>query len=65
MLLEKIEAQINKLEEKEEKKKEYDEFFKSMLKKYGVKSPDELPKEKEKEFYDEVDKKWKAKVETD
>lgn len=45
--------------------KEYDEFFKSMLKKHKVKSYNDLPKEKQKKFFDEVDKKWKAKKETD
>jgi hypothetical protein len=45
--------------------KEYDEFFNSMLKKYKVKSYKDLPKDKQKKFFDEVDKAWKAKKETD
>jgi arabinogalactan endo-1,4-beta-galactosidase len=45
--------------------KEYDDFFKGMLKKYKVKSYKDLPKDKQKKFFDEVDKAWKAKKETD
>ena len=45
--------------------KEYDDFFKSMLKKWKVKSYKDLPKAKQKKFFDEVDAKWKAKKETD
>ena len=45
--------------------KEYDDFFKGMLKKYKVKSYKDLPKNKQKDFFDEVDKAWKAKKETD
>lgn len=43
--------------------KEYDDFFKSMLKKYKVKSYKDLPKDKQKKFFDEVDKAWDSKVE--
>ena len=42
---------------------EYQKFFKSALKKFGVSSPSELDGEKEKEFYDYVDKNWKGKDE--
>lgn len=52
-------------EAKKEGGKEYDKFFNSMLKKYKVKSYKDLPKNKQKSFFDEVDKKWKAKKETD
>ena len=45
--------------------KQYDDFFKSMLKKYKIKSYKDLPKDKQKKFFDEVDKKWSAKKETD
>ena len=38
----------------------YQKFFKSALKKFGVSSPDELEGDKEKEFYNYVDKNWKA-----
>jgi len=40
-------------------KKEYGDFFMSLLKKYGVSSPAELDDEKKKEFFDEVQKGWK------
>lgn len=43
----------------------YQEFFNKMLKKYGVSSPDELEGDQKKKFFDEVDKGWKAKKETD
>lgn len=43
--------------------KEYDDFFKEMLKKYKVKSYKDLPKDKQKKFFDEVDKEWNSKVE--
>jgi hypothetical protein len=38
----------------------YQKFFKAALKKFGVSSPDELKGDKEKEFYNYVDKNWKA-----
>ena len=44
---------------------EYQKFFTSALDKFGVSSPKELDGEKEKEFYDYVDKNWKADNETD
>jgi len=50
---------LNKLREETE----YQKFFMSALKKFGVKSPAELDGEKEKKFYDYVDKNWKAKNE--
>jgi len=43
--------------------KEYDDFFKEMLKKWKIKSYKDLPKNKQKDFFDEVDKKWNSKVE--
>lgn len=52
------------LEEKE-KDSEYDKFFKAALKKFGVSEPDELEGDKEKEFYDYVDKNWEADKEED
>ena len=59
-----ITEKINKyLEEKE--LTPYQKFFKALLKEYGVDSPDELSKEDKKKFFDEVDKKWKAKKEED
>ena len=41
-------------------KEAYQKFFQGMLKKFGVKSPAELPADKEKEFYDAIDAGWKA-----
>jgi hypothetical protein len=38
---------------------EYQKFFKAKLKKYGVKSPSQLKGDKEKKFYDEIDREWK------
>ena len=43
----------------------YKEFFKKMLNKFGVKTPSELSDEKKKEFFNAVDKGWKATKETD
>jgi len=56
-------------EEKEEsddtiKEGDYEAFFQSAMKKYGIKSPDELESdEKKKEFFNYVDKNYKAKSE--
>ena len=61
-LLEKIDKY---LQEQEEKSVEYKAFFEKMLKKYGVKSPAELKGDKKKQFFDEVDKGFKAEKETD
>ena len=44
---------------------EYQKFFNSALDKFGVSSPKELSGDKEKEFYDYVDKNWEADNETD
>jgi hypothetical protein len=43
----------------------YRNFFKNKLKKWNIKSPAELNKEDKKKFFDEVDKEWNAKEETD
>lgn len=43
--------------------KDYDDFFKSMLKKYNVKSSKDLSGDKKKKFFDAVDKGWNSKVE--
>jgi len=56
-------------EEKEEsddtiKEGDYEAFFQSAMKKYGISSPDELESdEKKKEFFNYVDKNYKAKSE--
>jgi hypothetical protein len=52
-------------EAKEKNSNDYKAFFKSMLKKYGVTEPDQIPEKDRKKFYDEVDRNWKAKKETD
>lgn len=41
-------------------KAEYQKFFKSAMKKFGVTSPNQLKGPKRKEFYDYVDKNWTA-----
>lgn len=43
--------------------KEYDDFFRSMLKKWKIKSYKDLPKEKQKKFFDAVDKEWTSETE--
>jgi hypothetical protein len=47
------------------KEEDYREFFKGMLSKWNIKSPTELSDDKKKEFFDQVDKGWKGKKETD
>lgn len=65
-LLSKIDLFLNEAcEEEEEESAEYKEFFQKMLKKFGVSSPAELKGDKKKEFFDAVDKGYKAKNETD
>ena len=44
---------------------DYKTFFKSMMKKWNINSPSELSDDKKKEFFDVVDKEWKAKKESD
>ena len=51
--------------EESEKQKKYQAFFQKALKKFGVKSPDELEGDKKKEFFDYVDKNYEADKETD
>ncbi len=43
----------------------YKAFFQKALKKWGASSPDDIPEEDKKEFYDYVDRNWKADKETD
>ena len=47
----------------EDKKAEYKAYFDNMLKKFGVSSPKDLDNEKKKEFFNAVDKGWKAQNE--
>tara|TARA_R100000234_G_scaffold111851_1_gene85117 strand:- start:6837 stop:7514 length:678 start_codon:yes stop_codon:yes gene_type:complete len=45
---------------------DYEAFFQSAMKKFGINSPDELKDDaKKKEFFNYVDKNYKAKKETD
>jgi HD-like signal output (HDOD) protein len=62
-----IKAEMKKLGIREETgdKEEYQKFFQAALKKFGVKSPAELEGDKEKEFYDYIDKNWKGDKESD
>lgn len=53
------------LQEKEEKDEEYKALFKKTLKKYGVDEPDKLSDADKKKFFDQMDKAWDAKKETD
>ena len=46
-------------------KEEYQKFFNSALKKFGVSSPDELDDDKKKDFYNYVDKNWQGDNESD
>ena len=43
----------------------YQEFFRTMLSKHGYNSPKDIPKEKKDDFFNLIDRKWKAKEETD
>ena len=45
------------------KEEEYKDFFAKAMKKFGISSPSELSGDKEKEFYDYIDKNWKGKSE--
>ena len=42
----------------------YEKFFMKALKKHGYNSPEDIPVDKKKEFFDYIDKNWKAKGET-
>ncbi len=58
--------QVEKDEEKDNiQEGDYEAFFQSALKKFGVSSPDELDDDKKKELFNYVDKNYKAKSETD
>ena len=45
-------------------KEAYEKFFQATLKKFGADSPQDLDKEKRKEFFDYVNKNWKAQDES-
>ena len=57
--------EIGESEESTIKEGDYEAFFQSAMKKFGISSPDELEDEKKKEFFDYVDKNYKADNETD
>lgn len=63
-ILEKID---NYLAEQTGEKAAYQALFKKLAAKHGFKPEevDDLPKDKKKAFFDELDKKWKADKETD
>jgi hypothetical protein len=48
------------VEEASGDKEAYQKFFNGVLKKFGVKSPSQLKGDKKKEFFDYIDKNWKA-----
>ena len=48
-----------------EKDGEYEKFFQSAMKKFGIKSPAELDDDKKKDFFNYVDKNYSAENETD
>ena len=57
----KIEQKIMaRLEAESGDKEEYEKFFQSALKKFGVESPAELDDEKKKEFFNYIDANWKG-----
>ena len=51
--------------EESDKQKKYQAFFQKALKKFGVKSPSELEKDKRAEFFDYVDANYEAENEED
>mgnify|MGYP001158638627 FL=1 len=53
------------MEELSDKQKEYQAFFKKALKKFDADSPADMDDEKKKEFFNYIDKNYKAKKETD
>ena len=56
-------AAVLKRQNEMKEETEYQKFFKATLKKFGVSSPGELDGEKEKEFYNYIDKNWKGEDE--
>ena len=53
------------MEELSDKQKEYQAFFKKALKKFDADSPADMDDKKKKEFFNYIDKNYKAKKETD
>ena len=56
---------IGETKEKSIKEGEYEAFFQSAMKKFGISSPNELDDDKKKDFFNYVDKNYKAEKETD
>ena len=52
-------------EELSDKQKKYQAFFNKALKKFGAESPADLDDEKKKEFFNYIDKNYKADKEED
>ena len=50
-------------EDRDIKEGDYEVFFQKAMKKFGISSPDELEDDKKKEFFNYVDKNYKAKNE--
>ena len=51
------------LHEETENQKDYREFFRKKLEKYGVDSPSELSDADKKKFYNEIHNEWESKEE--
>ena len=63
-LMEEVEPEEDEAKLKEsEKQKAYQKFFNAALKKFGVDSPGDLDDSKKKEFFNYIDKNYKAKAE--
>jgi len=60
-----IEKMANVVARKVIAETDYQKYFQKKLDKYKVKSPSELEDADKKKFFDEVDKGWKGKKETD
>ena len=57
--------EIGETQESTIKEGDYEAFFQAAMKKFGISSPDELDDDKKKEFFNYVDKNYKAEKETD
>ena len=53
------------IETKDIEENAYEKFFQGAMKKFGISSPDELEDDKKKDFFNYVDKNYKAKNEKD
>ena len=60
-----VDDDMTKKKEVEIKEGDYEAFFQSAMKKFGISSPDELDDDKKKEFFNYVDKNYEAENETD